>query len=86
MDEEEKPNCYTCVHRSSVPGSAHSECNNHKADVFANYHGIRNGWFNWPFNFDPVWLVSCDGYSNNQEDKLPPADVDPLVRLMAMLR
>jgi len=25
-------------------------------------HGISHGWFNWPFNFDPVWLVNCDGY------------------------
>jgi len=26
-------------------------------------HGIRNGWFNWPFNFDPVWLDNCDGFT-----------------------
>ena len=25
--------------------------------------GIRNGWFNWPFNFDPTWLQSCDGFT-----------------------
>lgn len=24
--------------------------------------GVRRGWFAWPVNFDPVWLVSCDGY------------------------
>jgi len=24
--------------------------------------GIRNGWFNWPWNFDPNWLESCDGF------------------------
>lgn len=24
--------------------------------------GIRRGWFNWPYNFDPVWLLSCDGF------------------------
>lgn len=22
-------------------------------------NGIRNGWFAWPFNFDPVWLKTC---------------------------
>lgn len=23
--------------------------------------GIASGWFAWPANFDPVWLVSCTG-------------------------
>jgi hypothetical protein len=25
-------------------------------------HGVRSGWFNHPYNFDPTWLVSCDGF------------------------
>jgi len=25
-------------------------------------HGIAKGWFNWPFNFDPLWLENCDGF------------------------
>lgn len=25
-------------------------------------HGIRNGWFSWPFNYDPRWLRNCDGF------------------------
>jgi hypothetical protein len=25
-------------------------------------HGIKKGWFNFPFNFDPVWLENCDGF------------------------
>lgn len=25
-------------------------------------HGIEKGWFNFPWNFDPVWLENCDGY------------------------
>lgn len=24
--------------------------------------GIMKGWFVWPWNFDPIWLVSCTGY------------------------
>jgi hypothetical protein len=32
-------------------------------NVVGSPHGIRNGWFNWPYNFDPVWLEECDGYS-----------------------
>ena len=22
-------------------------------------HGVKNGWANWPLNFDPVWVESC---------------------------
>ncbi len=25
-------------------------------------HAVRNGWFFWPFNFDPVWLDECGGF------------------------
>ena len=31
--------------------------------IKANYHGIKNGWFNWPDNFDPIWLNECKGYT-----------------------
>lgn len=31
-------------------------------NVKGNALGIRRGWFNWPFNFDPTWLQSCDGF------------------------
>jgi len=30
--------------------------------VRGNRHGISNGWFNHPFNFDPIWLEECTGY------------------------
>ena len=29
-------------------------------------HGIRNGWFNWPWNFDPVWLLECGGFEKKE--------------------
>ena len=31
-------------------------------NIEANPHGVRNGWFSWPFNFDPRWLKACDGF------------------------
>ena len=31
--------------------------------VKGNAHGIRHGWFNHPYNFDPVWLEECSGYT-----------------------
>ncbi|MFI5304329.1 MAG: hypothetical protein ACHQYP_05970 [Nitrospiria bacterium] len=79
-------NCYECVHRGTLPGDCHSRCNNHEANVKGNAHGIKNGWFKWPYNFDPTWLISCDGFSNNPEDEKPPAKSNPLAELLAMLR
>jgi hypothetical protein len=35
--------------------------------VKGNKHGIRNGWFNHPFNFDPTWLEECSGFKNKKE-------------------
>lgn len=84
-----KPDCRKCVHRGTVPGSAHSCCNHPEAQkhkggaggllallgagydsaavetavslgIRANPTGFRRGWFNWPHNFDPVWLDACD--------------------------
>lgn len=33
-----------------------------KLNVRGNATGIRRGWFNWPWDFDPVWLEHCDGF------------------------
>lgn len=33
-----------------------------KLRIQANYHGIKHGWFNFPWNFDPLWLENCDGW------------------------
>ena len=38
-----------------------------KLGIKANYHGIKMGWFNFPFNFDPVWLENCDGFKAKEE-------------------
>ena len=72
----EKPNCYKCKHRSELVYSAHSECKHPLAlyelaanlngasvlGVRGNAHGIKKGWFMFPFNFDPVWLDSCNAF------------------------
>ena len=61
-NNEIEPNCYNCIYRHSVPGDAHSQCANPSANVSAHQHGVNNGWFMWPFNFDPAWLINCDGF------------------------
>lgn len=56
MKERNKRNeCYQCKHRTEVPGSYHSVCNNPDKEMEGDKHGIKSGWFNYPFNFDPVW-------------------------------
>lgn len=39
-----------------------------KLGVEGNAHGIRKGWFAWPVNFDPVWLLSCNGFVEKNEE------------------
>lgn len=60
-----KPNCYECIHRGDLPGNAHSHCNNilGVGVMEANTYGVKMGWFLWPYNFDPVWLIKCDGFT-----------------------
>jgi len=33
-----------------------------QAGVTCREHGMRSGWFGWPGNFDPVWLLTCGWY------------------------
>lgn len=30
--------------------------------VTGNEHGIKNLWFRWPVNFDPIWLTGCNNF------------------------
>lgn len=31
--------------------------------ITANPHGVRSGWFYWPYNYDPTWLLTCNGFT-----------------------
>lgn len=57
--------CYECKFRRNVPGDTHSACAAplDKIKVVADAHGIRNGWFLFPYNFDPVWLEECNSFT-----------------------
>ena len=35
--------------------------------IKGNPHGIKRGWFNWPYNFDPTWLENCNGFKQKGE-------------------
>lgn len=62
--------CYGCQFRMDIPGDAHSMCAvgifqaqgriKDVIQVSGSTHGTRSGWFAWPYNYDPVWLESCN--------------------------
>lgn len=31
--------------------------------VKLNPHGVKNGWADHPWNYDPIWVESCDGFT-----------------------
>lgn len=67
--------CYDCKNRRNIPGDCHFAC-------IANWksmrmppgdpHGIRNGWYLFPFNFDPTWgpdeCQQFDSKGDQQDD------------------
>lgn len=65
-DSMGRPDCNECKWCSDMPGDMHKTCQNPKeADdlqIKGNPHGVRHGWFRWPWNFDPVWLENCNGF------------------------
>lgn len=67
MPKDMRGACYKCEYRGDLIGDAHSHCKNRKANVLGDNHGIENDWFFWPFNFDPVWLIHCDGFKRKEE-------------------
>lgn len=33
-------------------------------DVWGRHTAMAKGWFAWPFNYGPVWLLRCIGYES----------------------
>ncbi len=55
--------CYSCLHRRSVPGNCHIMCAKPDADMTGNQHGIKKGWFMYPLLFDPTWKTKlCSNF------------------------
>lgn len=63
MAKKQIPHCYDCEYRRDIPGDAHSQCDNpNHPKVKGHPIGLRGGWFMWPWNFDPTWLMECNGF------------------------
>ena len=50
-----KDNCFKCKHKRNIPGDCHISCAKPDIDMKGNPHGIKHGWFRYPYNFDPTW-------------------------------
>lgn len=64
-----KNSCFECKHKRSIPGNCHISCANPDPNVKGNPHGIRNGWFFYPFCFDPTWMENkCNNFTPKTEN------------------
>lgn len=55
--------CHKCKHVRSIPGDCHVSCSKPDLQMTGNMHGINNGWFFYPFNYDPCWMTKeCSNY------------------------
>lgn len=55
--------CYKCKNRRNIPGDMHSQCMKPDRGMTGDAHGITNGWFWYPINFDPIWRTKeCDNF------------------------
>ena len=59
--------CHYCLHRREVAGNAHIRCANPDPKVQGESHGIVNGWFMYPWLFDPVWKSNlCQNFAKRE--------------------
>lgn len=59
--------CFQCIHRRSIPGDAHTRCVNPDPSMKGNPHAVAEGWFMYPFNFDPTWkMKDCSNFEATQ--------------------
>lgn len=42
-------NLLTCAFKGIINGS----------HIKINEHGAKNGWAEWPLDFDPIWIEEC---------------------------
>ena len=77
----DKPDCYKCKHQQASYWSCHSRCahphapktfgeaarGENKLGILVEAHGFMHGWAFWPEDFDPVWLLQCNGFEPKEE-------------------
>ena len=64
MNEVVRNRCWECLWHYTIPHNAHVGCSKPDPDMTGNEHGIKNGWFNYPYCFDPIWMTKvCPNFT-----------------------
>ena len=54
---------------ASIGRVAPIQAESKKTIVRGDPRGIKKGWFNHPFNFDPTWLIECNGFEMDRNEQ-----------------
>lgn len=85
----EKKTCYSCAYCGTIPGSCHASCtyawSNDEKMPAGDTHGIKNGWYMFPFNYDPVWMdEECTAHAKETDPSKVVKD-NPIFTLASLL-
>jgi hypothetical protein len=76
--------CHNCKFKSNIAGDAHVSCKRAAClPLDVNQHGVDQGWFIFPVNFDPTWAKSCTGFVDRQQtlSKLSNEDLNTILQM-----
>ncbi len=91
MEKPKKNTCFNCAYRTDIPGDAHIGCSfawekSENKPPKANEAGVKNGWYMFPLNFDPVWQEEpCKEHSDTKKPEMV-TQVNPLQAIISMLK
>ena len=88
MNNNEKKTCWNCAYRRNIPGNAHIRCAwNWTGRLMpqGKLHGIRNGWYHFPFCYDPTWMIDeCPNFAT-ELDESKVRESNPIADIIAAL-
>jgi len=62
--------CHKCEHKVELPYNTHIQCIKPDPKMKGEAHGIVNGWFFYPVNFDPIWATKdCENFKPIESEK-----------------
>ena len=83
-------NCRTCGYKRNIPGDAHIRCvfdwTGQETPMPRGAEcGVKKGWFCFPFNYDPVWMIGACSVWSEKVDPEKINNADPMSNLMTMM-
>ena len=76
------PDCYVCRYSERIiPGETQLKCNNPRSawelGITCKHTGVLEKQFDWPHNFEPVWLLQCSGFEERSKEREMKNNNDP---------